>query len=380
MKLDVRDLDVLFGAREGNGVGVRSTLRVPLLPVETSALTAKYPGAVIGLAGVTFAVAGGDCLAVLGESGSGKSSLLRTLAGLQPTVRGDVLVNGREVSALPPEHRNVVYLHQEPVLFPHLSVLDNVAFPMVVRGVERKVAERKALGWLERLQGGGFNGFFPQSLSGGQRHRVALARALCAEPDVLLLDEPLASLDPEVRRDVRAALLEARKASGAAMVLVTHDLEDALAVATHVSAIEWATLTTPSEPSALLQSPPSLGVARLLGVYAEIRGEIVTAGNAFEFRWPGGSFPAREMSPGRAVACVRPHELVVQRSDATDHDALTVTARRDGAHDALLDVRSASGDTTRVRVALGCVAAIGDLVTVTLTRASLFPLHSHDDV
>ena len=180
----------------------------------------------------------GECLAVLGVSGSGKSSLLRTLAGLQPTIRGTVMVNGQDVSSLPPERRGVVYLHQEPVLFPHLSVLDNVAFPMTVRGVGKELAMDRAVEWLQRLQVFGVSGLAPESLSGGQRHRVALARALCADPAVLLLDEPLASLDPAVRRDVREALQEARAASGAAMVLVTHDLDDALAVATHIAAID----------------------------------------------------------------------------------------------------------------------------------------------
>ena len=345
-------------------------------------------GAVHGLRDITFSVSGGDCLAVLGVSGSGKSSLLRALAGLQRCDAGVIFVNDRDVTALRPEQRSVVYLHQEPVLFPHRTVVGNVAFPLQVRGVGTREAALRAMEWLARLQVDALSMRMPDQLSGGQRHRVALARALCAEPAVLLLDEPLASLDSAVRRDVGDALHAARQASGAAMVLVTHDLDDALAIATRILTLGAGTQTALDAPDALLAAPPSLAVARLLGIYAEVPGEVVQGANSALFRWAGGVVPLAGplagggAAPGRGpvVACVRAHEVQVSpcsdaaaRGGMPELPSLTVTDRRDGARDAWITLRDAAGATVSVRTGSGTVARTGDIVQVTLHRARLFP-------
>ncbi len=327
----------------------------------------------IGLRDVTFSVLGGDCLAVLGASGSGKSSLLRTLAGLQSSVAGEIVANGRTVTTLPAEQRDVVYLHQEPVLFPHLRVIDNVAFPLVLRGIAKAAAQRRALEWLQRLQVGDVAQNKADALSGGQRHRVALARALCAEPAVLLLDEPLASLDPAVRRDVRAALLEARAASGAAMVLVTHDVDDALAVATHIAAIGSGRVTAPATPHAILAMPPDLETARLLGIFSEVPGIIVPRADGAEFNWSGGTVAAGHLPAGSAVAVLRAHDVQLHAADHASAHACTVLARNDAAHDVVLTLRGANETAVQLRVALGTPVAVGDVVHVTLVNARLFP-------
>ncbi|MBC7843361.1 MAG: ATP-binding cassette domain-containing protein [Gemmatimonadaceae bacterium] len=363
--LRVQDLDVLFGNDERPSHREMKALILPRTFDEPR-------GYRVGLADVTFSVNGGDCLAVLGASGDGKSSLLRTLAGLQVLRRGQVVVNGRDVTALPPEKRGVVYLHQEPVLFPHLAVHENVAFPLTLRGVPKRDAVRRGLEWLERLQVSDVSGNMPDALSGGQRHRVALARALCAEPAVLLLDEPLASLDPAVRRDVRAALLEARAASGAAMVLVTHDLDDALAVATHMSLIDWMTLTTPREPAALIQAPPSLEAARLVGIFSEITGEVVQENGGRCFHWIGGTLPAGELDAGPAVACVRSHEVTVERSEEIHPSTLLITDRRDAAHDVVLTLCDTAGGTVTVSTSGNTRLGVGDGVVVAIAHARVF--------
>ena len=331
-------------------------------------------GAHAGLRDITLQVQAGDCLAILGASGSGKSSLLRTLAGLQDAAGGRVLVHGRDVSALPPERRSVVYLHQEPVLFPHRTVLKNVLFPLQMRGVAAAEARRQALEWLTTLQVAAVADRMPSTLSGGQRHRVALARALCAAPAVLLLDEPLASLDPAIRRDVRDALLAARAASGAAMVLVTHDLDDALAIATQLMTLEDGRQTPPASPSALLASPSSLATARLLGVYAELQGEVIATANGRQFRWIGGGLAASGIGTGPAVACVRSHEIEVHRQGDLDAPRLTVVEQRQGAHEILLGVRDDHGETALLRVSGATTVAVGDTVQVTMACARFFPL------
>lgn len=375
--LDVRDLWVLFRGASESVVGYSTFIFGAPEPMHVPADHR------IGMPAVSFTVASGDCLAVLGASGSGKSSLLRTLAGLQPVTQGSIIVNDRDVTALPPERRSVVYLHQEPVLFPHLSVLDNVAFPMTIRGMAVHDAHRRAFDMLFRLQVAELNGNRPDALSGGQRHRVALARALCAEPAVMLLDEPLSSLDPAVRRDVREALLAVRAASGAAMVLVTHDLDDAMSVATHVATIDrFRQLSEPVAPAALLHAPPTLDAARLLGVYAELRGTVSTGASPV-FTWVGGQLPAPGHQAGAAVACVRSHELALHGADthagAPDAPVLTVTRRRDTAHEVLLDLRDAADAQETVRVSGSTAAQPGDRVQVAIRHARLFPTHDSPD-
>ena len=366
--LRVQDVDVLFGNDDRHPTTERRALVLPR-PVD------EPPGYRVGLADVNFSVNGGDCLAVLGASGDGKSSLLKSLAGLQLMRRGTVLVNGRDVSALPPEQRGIVYLHQEPVLFPHLDVLENVAFPLILRGMPKREAMFAAFRQLEVLKSADVAGNASDALSGGQRHRVALARALCAEPAVLLLDEPLASLDPAVRRDVRTALLEARAASGAAMVLVTHDLDDALAVATHMSLIDWGTLTPPALPGDLLQSPPSLAAARLLGVFSEVSGEVIASDMGPQFRWAGGLMPAPNVEVGPAAAFIRSHDVLVKRAAEQDADALTVIERRNAVFDVAVTMQNGSGESVVLRTAFGTICNVGDIVHVTLNSARVFTDH-----
>jgi len=345
--------------------------------------TGVYTDALRGLRDITFSVTASDCQAVLGVSGSGKSSLLRTLAGLQRAAAGAIRVNGRDVTTLPPEQRSIVYLHQEPVLFPHRTVVDNVAFPLQVRGIAAREAAHRALEWLSRLQVGELASRMPQQLSGGQRHRVALARALCAEPAVLLLDEPLASLDPAVRRDVGDALQAARRASGAAMVLVTHELDDALAIATHIMTLGHGRQTALDTPEALLAAPPSLAVARLLGIYAELAGEVIETAAGMMFRWAGGRLPVVggivTSARGPAVACVRAHEVQIQRCDASGglidaplEPRLTVVDRRDGASEAWITLRDAAGANIGLRTGGGTDVRLGDSVQVTLRHARIF--------
>jgi ABC-type sulfate/molybdate transport systems ATPase subunit len=201
---------------------------------------------------------------------------------------------------------------------------------------------------------------------------VALARALCASPAVLLLDEPLAALDPSVRRDVRAALLEVRATSGAAMVFVTHDLEDALAVGTHLSMVCGSSLTLPALPHDVLQSPPSLEAARVLGVYSEIAGVVRDDAGGRAFEWIGGRVPATHASRGAAVACVRAHEIIVAHGADNTFPSLSVRARRDGAHDTMLTLASDTGATVTVRTSGGSAVAEGDKVQVSLSNARIF--------
>ncbi len=229
-----------------------------------------------GLTGVSLRVAAGERVVLLGPSGEGKTTLLRAIAGLAPVRAGRILIGAREVSALPPEQRNAVYLHQVPVLFPHLRVRENVAFPLTVRGMPRAERARMVAPLLERLGLGALADRLPSALSGGQRHRVALARALAAKPQLLLLDEPLAALDPVLRADVREAIREAHAESGAAVVLVTHDLDDATALGDRIAVLLGRQIAQVATPAELFARPASPDVMRFLGTHQEFRGVVAT--------------------------------------------------------------------------------------------------------
>ncbi len=231
-----------------------------------------------GLVDITFSVARGERLAVLGPSGAGKTTLLRTVAGLAPVGQGGrVVVGGRDVTALPPERRNAVYLHQVPVLFPHLSVAENVAFPLRVRGERGPTVVARVHEALAAVRLADLAGRAPSALSGGQRQRVALARAMAAHPAVLLLDEPLASLDPALRDDVRAAIEATSAPVGAeapGLVIVTHDLDDAGLLADRVAVLVGGRIAQIATPPALFTRPASLAVARYLGLFQELQGRV----------------------------------------------------------------------------------------------------------
>ncbi len=246
-------------------------------PISQSGLAlvrARIPfGNKAGLDEVTLDVARGERLALLGPSGVGKTSVLRAIAGLGTISSGAVMVDGRDVTTTPPERRGVVYMHQSPSLFPHASVLDNVTFPMDVRGIPRKEAQTRAADLLDRVQMRFAADRAPDTLSGGQRHRVALARALAAGPAVLLLDEPFSALDPELRADVRTAVgdILARE-TGPAVIIVTHDVDEAAGLADRLAVLMNGRVAQTGSPGDLLAAPNTVAVARFLGLSNVIPG------------------------------------------------------------------------------------------------------------
>jgi ABC-type sulfate/molybdate transport systems ATPase subunit len=211
----------------------------------------------------------GRPLALVGPNGSGKSTLVAAVAGLLPLASGTIAIDGLEVSnsagTVPPDLRRVGVVFQDFLLFPHLSVRDNVAFALRVRGSRRADARAAAQPWLERFELDHLAARHPAQLSGGQRQRVALARALASDPEVLLLDEPMASLDVEVRDEVRADLAKHLRAFGRPTVLVTHDADDVAALADDVVVLQEGRVTQRGTLAELRAHPATPYVARLLG-------------------------------------------------------------------------------------------------------------------
>ncbi len=190
----------------------------------------KRFGEVVAVREVSFEVAAGELVTVLGPSGCGKTTTLRMIAGLELPSSGRIFIAEEEVTTLPATARDVAMVFQSYALFPHMSVLDNVAYGLVVSGAPRKQARAKAEETLAVVGLGGLGGRSPSELSGGQQQRVAVARAIILEPRILLFDEPLSNLDAKLRRRVREELREIQQKLGITSVYVTHDQAEALAI------------------------------------------------------------------------------------------------------------------------------------------------------
>ena len=233
-----------------------------------------------GLRDLSFDVGEAERLVIVGPSGAGKTTLLRAIAGLTPVTCGAVEIAGRDRTDLAPERRDAVYLHQTPLLFPHLDVFENVAFPLRVRRLPTSDVRARVASVLESVQLGAFAARRPHTLSGGQRHRVALARAIVARPAVLLLDEPLSSLDPSLRADVREAISSIARQYRPALVVVTHDLDDAALMGDRIGVLLGGRIAQVATPPELFAHPASFEIARLLGISNEVPG-VVEDGRVF---------------------------------------------------------------------------------------------------
>jgi iron(III) transport system ATP-binding protein len=212
---------------------------------------------------VSFDVADGELVVIVGPSGCGKSSLLRTIAGLDPVVGGHVILDGVDVTALPPEKRRIGLVFQDHALFPHLRVEQNIAFGLT--HLDRGARARRVGELLELVRLPGVARRYPHELSGGEQQRIALARALAPDPAVVLLDEPFASLDPSLRDDVRSDVIDALRLRNAAAVLVTHDRAEALALGDRVAVMSAGRILQIDRPDEVYERPSDRFVATFLG-------------------------------------------------------------------------------------------------------------------
>jgi putative spermidine/putrescine transport system ATP-binding protein len=229
------------------------------------------------LDGLELDVPAGGCVALLGPSGSGKSTVLRLVAGLDDPDAGQIEVGGQSVLGLPPEKRRTALVFQRPRLFPHLSVLDNVSFPLTVHGVRKREARDSARQFLDLVGLADLAARRPSSLSGGQEQRVSLARALAARPGVILLDEPFSALDPELRSEMHELVVSLRAAVEPTILLVTHDRDEAVALADTVAILLGGRVVQHDVADVLFREPTSLQVHLFLGgrnaVAGTVRGE-----------------------------------------------------------------------------------------------------------
>ena len=277
----------------------------------------KRYGAVTAVKPLDLTIEGGTLVTLLGPSGCGKTTLLRMIAGLEQPTEGRILIGGEDVTLLSAGERNVSMVFQSYALFPHMSVLDNVAYGLVSSGLRKRDAHEKAEAALDTVGLKGFGGRLPSELSGGQQQRVAVARALVLQPRVLLFDEPLSNLDARLRRSMREEIRALQQRLGLTVVYVTHDQSEALAVSDRIVVMRNAEIAQAGTPRDLYAQPDSVFVATFMGEANHLRGTIekVEGGAALvaldALRL---SLPDRGLAPGPVDVVARPESVMIRES------------------------------------------------------------------
>jgi molybdate transport system ATP-binding protein len=317
---------------------------------------------------VEIQVDDGEVVALLGPNGAGKTTVLRAIAGLQPLDEGRICLDGVGLddpatdTFVPIERRPIGVVFQDYLLFPRLTALDNVAFGLRARGLDKARARAQASAWLDRFHLGEHAGAKPRTLSGGQAQRVALARALATDPRLLLLDEPLAALDAGARVTVRAELRRHLATFAGARLLVTHDPVDALVLADRLVIIENGRITQTGPPSAVVARPATHYVAQLVGInllHAAATGEHTVRLDT------GAELTLADPVPGDDVAiAIRPQAITLYRHEPDGSARNTWSAT----------ITDLEADHDRVRVTLaGPVPATAEVTPAAVAELDLTP-------
>ena len=278
-------------------------------------LTVRY-GSAVAVAGVSLAIEPGEVVALLGPSGCGKTTLLRVIAGFVRQAGGRVLVDGTGIDHLPANQRNVGIVFQNYALFPHMTVAENVAYGLKARGQPTAVVGQRVERMLDMVQLGTFRERLPRQLSGGQQQRVALARALAVEPSILLLDEPFAALDRNLRLDMQIEVKRLQRQLGLTTILVTHDQDEAMSVADRIAVMNKGTVEQFDTPVAIYDRPKTLFVNGFIGTTNLLPGKVTSVvGDIATVILDAGAtlrLPAQNIAAGSSViVSVRPEQLVL---------------------------------------------------------------------
>ena len=316
----------------------------------------SYDGLVAALAGFSLDVARGEFITLLGPSGSGKTTVLMTLAGFERPDAGEILLEGRPVGRVPAHRRGLGVVFQSYALFPHMTVAENVAFPLAVRRVGRAEREARVARVLDAVRLGGLAARLPSQLSGGQQQRAALARALVFEPPLVLLDEPLAALDRALREEMQLELRRLHRQLGVTMLYVTHDQAEAMTMSDRIALMEAGTVLQVGTPQALYEEPQSVFAARfigennaLAGVVAEIDEDAIAS-----VRLGGGQTAEARLAEaaGAEAAGVGERVWVMIRPERIAVSTASAEALGEGVLAAKLLETIHVGDHLRLRVAL----------------------------
>jgi spermidine/putrescine transport system ATP-binding protein len=355
-----REMEGELGAAAG-GAGVLLGVGVP--DVELRSITKRF-GGLVAVDRIDLVVRSGEFLSLLGPSGCGKTTTLRMIAGFVQPDEGELLIGGRDAVGVPPYRRDVNMVFQQYALFPHMSVIDNVAYGLKQRGLSRRERRARAGEALELVRLTGRDAHRPALLSGGQQQRVALARALVMRPRVLLLDEPLGALDLKLRKGMQIELKRIQHEVGITFIYVTHDQEEALSMSDRIAVMSNGVIEQLDEPRVIYDRPSTAFVADFIGDMNFIEAEIVEAG--------GGGFTAAAAGGlvvlGRGSAPERGHVRIGIRPERmVAHAGVAPAAPNSVA--ALVEAKVYLGDQIQLLARL----AGGEGVTVREQRASADP-------
>jgi len=264
-----------------------------------------------------------EFFALLGPSGCGKTTMMRMLAGFETPTSGTILLDGQDISPIPPNKRSVNMMFQSYALFPHLTVFDNIAFGLKRSNMPKDQIADRVQEMLRLVQIEKFANRKPEQISGGQRQRVALARALAKAPKLLLLDEPLSALDKKLRQETQFELMDIQEKTGTTFVIVTHDQEEAMTVASRVAVMDHGKLKQVDTPDRIYEAPNSAYVADFIGEVNIIEGHSTTQRDTVSIAWAKGqpeiigtlSKPGMD---GNVTFLIRPEKIVISAEKPTD--------------------------------------------------------------
>jgi multiple sugar transport system ATP-binding protein len=295
-----------------------------------------YPNGHIAAQGLNLEIANGEFMVLVGPSGCGKSTALRMIAGLETPTAGRILIGDKDVTALPPQERDIAMVFQTYALYPHMTVRQNLAFGLRMRGAGREVIDRRVEEAARALALEPVLGRKPAQLSGGQRQRVALGRAIVREPKVFLFDEPLSNLDAKLRVETRAELARLHRRLAATVVYVTHDQEEAMTLGSRVAVMRDGFLQQVAPPMELYRRPANRFVAGFVG----------SPGMNF---LPGDVLPGDKRGAGTTLG-IRPHDLALVARGSGDLDAWVDVVEPRGSELLVYLRLGAAGDGAELRV------------------------------
>lgn len=313
--------------------------------LEVSGLRKSYGGVPV-LHGIELRAGHGDFVSLVGPSGCGKTTTLNIIAGFEQPDAGDVRLAGRSMLATPSHRRGLGMVFQSHALFPHMTVGENVGFGLSMRGVDKAEIRRRVGEALELVRLSDLAGRYPRELSGGQQQRVGIARALTVEPRLILMDEPLSSLDAKLRREMQIELRRIQKAVGITAIYVTHDQEEALTLSDRIVLMNRGRIEQEGTPEEIYSHPVSEFVAGFIGEATFLDGRIVAAeGGLAAIELPGGG-RAQVPSPSGSAAAGAPVRLAVRP------DRVRLVAPREGAVTGTVVSRAFTGPVQRFVVAI----------------------------
>lgn len=336
---------------------------------------AKRYGKVTAVKPLDLAIPPGALVTLLGPSGCGKTTLLRMIAGLERVSEGRMTIGGRDVTNLSAGERNVSMVFQSYALFPHMSVLDNVAYGLVSGGMGKAQAHAKAEEALVTVGLKGFGSRLPSEMSGGQQQRVAVARALVLKPDVLLFDEPLSNLDARLRRSMREEIRALQQALGVTVVYVTHDQAEALAVSDLIVVMRVGEIAQMGTPRQLYEEPDNVFVATFMGEANHVKGQLeATSAQQGLVRLDAltVALPHRDLPAGEVDVVIRPESIrLVDAHTANCLPATVRTATYMGAH-AEYNLDTPVGSLFAIAPEADALRQPGQPVGVTLASRGVF--------